>query len=664
MKNWVLYDQYEKFNVNNECIPIILGERLTKEEICDISSYYSVNVSIGTSYINNQNEDNLYFKGKREDDSICIIKRGSKVKKLAEVYALHKNIPLQEVAVISEIAGINKKYIHYISLNPTYEEIASVQNYCSDKKIGFIMANYLEELSLLIAKICSPNNRSNDFSSYFFPIIDDTIQPKNEGDLKIITRKEEPFERLINSDMYSSIIATHGSGEQLYFGNSKISATSNNNAEYSASKIKANHLFIDTCFGLRFEQPKGHPVSKPLWESLIKGNSSSIFLYPGVKENSSIECIWYYCLTKLGFDLGTCLRTINDNLWRAGELGNYVLIGSPEEKLFQKSTLNNCTPPIVVENITYKNKIIFNIDKDVTSDVILVKIHDKNVDLKEYILSSNIEVNWFIFEENLILYSPRNNLTGQYMLEKNTISLNEYTPNSFELLESLNVINASSQGQIKELKSTYTAATKQISYALYNTKSYNSLKKHMARLYNLKKTILIATLEKLSKTASEGIFPFTETYSSYFGINKPLETTQKSNTLCYYCNSSVRFKELNHNINKELERLIVYCPTCGIIEDKPNENSFLKVDSIIIDEDSIRVKISSELEKENQECFISITCQGNNLSKVYEVKTSQKGKISLETILEKKNVKREFNVIKVFMITEDKLWYAMKPMYL
>ncbi|MCL5972353.1 MAG: hypothetical protein M1499_07310 [Firmicutes bacterium] len=86
-------------------------------------------------------------------------------------------------------------------------------------------------------------------------------------------------------------IAGHGSGSDVYVGNDKISSEPNGTA-IIASELPTLGVFLDTCYGFKWDVAPDHPTTKALWQEFCVGPTRFIVAYWGIKDNSTLECDW------------------------------------------------------------------------------------------------------------------------------------------------------------------------------------------------------------------------------------------------------------------------------------------------------------------------------------------------------------------------------------
>lgn len=659
MLKWLLIDSsIFNFVIGNELtfkpgyLPIIHNETNSLAHIKTIAKRYEVSLQL----IDNLDDLREFIiqpistNPKARSNAICAIAKGSKAKLFAQIYSCHKNIRLIEFENIEELREYKVDYITIFSFEPDVESLIQTNQFLYDKKIGFVIGENLAELSFFTAKILTPIQ--NYFhNSIYLQMIEDTMQSQNIADkIYIYTRKKDPFDRLMEHNvqgMDNLIVAAHGNGEEIYLGLKKIVSKEPDINRKLASEINVLNVFLDSCFGLKTHQPKNHPQLYPLWRTLLLSGLRSLILYPGIKDNSSVECNWYLGLLHLGYTFGHIVSLINKNISRcANEIGRYILLGDPEQNYSLGKDL-----------ITHEeNKVLDTLDVYIDNPKYFIELDfSEQVDLegKGFITQSG-ESEWLLTGKNKVLIinlSPSSKgLSGSF---KKLDKLNNVIDFRFNELNLMKLMPPSANGFTKQLEATFASISSHYPKAGFNSKHFRKFQDNLSKVETLRNKIANSVLKSLLNEAKSGLFPITEKYSGNFVMSHYEETKE----LCF-CGKNLTKKVLISPLEMSIKREILLCSSCGTIEDRPLFDESVRIKLKTLDDiesgDTLTVRIESVGINQFDFGLTYIGCNSPLIS------------ITNETVFEVNlpvETESKYNSLKFIGLVNERLWVITKPVY-
>ncbi|SFJ77385.1 hypothetical protein [Thermoflavimicrobium dichotomicum] len=656
MLKWLVIDSSMlNFVISNELIfkpgylPIVHDETNPLEHIETIAKRYKVSLQI----IHNLDDlreltiQIISANNKTRSEAICAIEKGSKAKLFAQIYSYHKNIKLIEFENIEELQDYEVNYVTIFSFTPDVDSLIKTNQFLHNKKVGFVIGGNLAELSFFTAKILTP---VQDYvrNSVYLQMIDDKMQSQNINDqIYIYTRKKDPFDRLMEHNvkgMDNLIIAAHGNGEEIYLGSKKIVSKEPDKNRVLASKINVLNVFLDSCFGLKTHQPKNHPQLNPLWRTLLLSGLRSLILYPGVKDNSSVECNWYLGLLHFGYTFGHIVSLINKNISRcANEIGRYILLGDPEQNY-----------SLVKDLITYKeDKVLDTLDINIDNPKHFIELEfadQINLERKGFV-TQNGESEWLLTGKNKVLIVSLNpstkGLSGSFKMLDNVVK------SSFNELNLMKLMPPSANGFIKQLEAAYASISSHYPKASFNSKHFRKLKDNLSKVEMLRSKIAISVLKSLLNEAKSGLFPITEKYSENFVMSHYEET----NEFCF-CGKNLTKKVLISPLDTSIKREILLCSSCGTIEDKPLFDEFVRIKLNSLDNVESGGILTVRIESEGINQFdYGLTYIGCN-SPLINIANESVFEVTLTV-----DSQSQYNSLKFIALVNERLWVITKPVY-
>lgn len=185
----------------------------------------------------------------------------------------------------------------------------------NNSKIPYVLlaSKCIIGLSYFIAKFLTiPKKVALETSTGFFlNMVESTPSIKDNGLIKMISRKNYPFEFLTESKEYYQLgaIAAHANSRVLYIGNQKLGDKQEFQLSYVSNKLGLGSLFLDSCFGLSFSAS-----GETLIEDLSYSNLDSIVCYKGIKDNYFVECLWYLAYRLRGLSSVEATVEVNNNI--------------------------------------------------------------------------------------------------------------------------------------------------------------------------------------------------------------------------------------------------------------------------------------------------------------------------------------------------------------
>jgi len=165
------------------------------------------------------------------------------------------------------------------------------------------------------------------------------FKSRNWGLLQIIDREEwtpEMIRSTVTSEHGMLLLHVHGMADRFYIGKCSIGGSdheeqddSHNGEIIDPAAIRAQHIFVDTCAGIRLDTHlTPHPVQVAF--RILDEWAASYVSTTAVKDNSWQECLLFYALSRAGLPLGLAVAWVNYWLIQAQvDAPCYFLIGEP-----------------------------------------------------------------------------------------------------------------------------------------------------------------------------------------------------------------------------------------------------------------------------------------------------------------------------------------------
>lgn len=342
----------------------------------------------------------------------------------------------------------------------------------------------------------------------------------------------------------------------------------------------------------------------------------------------------------MGFDLGTSVRLINENLRsRGNEFSRYVLLGDPRHTIFD--------PPPCVPNDHMECA-------DNTSDIpaALLPI-SHNV---QHIVSPR-DATWLRVSESQALVISYRGIGDHRHFESVVDALPiPRSPSVLQKLEWLRVIPKNARGLIRDWETSYTGASQQYPRAFLNTRAAHKYTDLWTRIERNWKSLRSQTMDSILASASEGMFPLTEMYSSSFR-----STLYRLAESPCECGLPQTIKVLTFAFNSSISRDIYMCARCGVTQDVPHGQSLLF---------SVRYTSDSTLS-----AWFSIQGSiGAGTTEIGVVAIGTKDPVRIEGLLSDGQINvagtidfppggRPQNILKAFLMDDSDLFCLQRPLY-
>lgn len=493
----------------------------------------------------------------------------------------------------------------------------------------FLVSGNIQNLTYLIAKFLTvASNQDIDAKSFFLNLIEPSHQIKENEVLKVVSRKNYPYEFLTESEENYAIgaIVSHAEKDVLYVGNKELGPTSDKNLSSIANNLGLKSLFLDSCFGMYFSNKKN-----TIYEDLAVSSLDSFICYRGIKDNYFYECMWYVLCRLRGLNSADSTLNINKNLqFRTSDFPNYVNIG------FDNFVYNRF-PFVEYEVDSSKKMFLCNGN----GEACLGKCSVSNLSYYEdFSLVSPNKIFWLIdyVDSEILFFTEKNKLPLELKFINLEIELEKVVKN-FDFLIALrkswskllmNKILAYSQ-QLENVAEMLTKAraVSDIAYKCY--RKIQDLNKQEDEI----KSLLLTEIGRGSLSCS----PFSESYIHKF----KLEQIIYSNNYCPNCGQQLMTKRLVNIIEPKNERFIDYCLACGQVKDLGTNNQYIEFLDFNFFGDSLEINLKSCI---NEKILLVIPEVG---IKLYSINQGD------NKIYVKNSERKKIKMIKCFYICEEKL---------
>jgi len=487
-------------------------------------------------------------------------------------------------------------------------------------------------LSYLIAKFLtiSVQPLEKKETGFFLNMVEAAPSIKNNGIIKMISRKNYPYEFLTEStESYQiSAIAAHANSKVLYIGNKKIGYEQERDILSVVNNLTLESLFLDSCFGLSFSKDRDS-----LFENLCYSNLDSAVYYRGIKDNYFIECLWYITYRLRGRNSIEATTEVNKNLeFRTTDLPLYITVGYDESNY----ELGAFTEYVQSEEDLFNFETVTKNPSSLGFCRILSNVNE----FAKLSLLSPRRVSWCIDYKNneILLHSE----TIQLPNELNFVDLRA---KFLKIRRDFNGIVDFKKSWGKELKNKlllYEQQLNNVSLLLRKAQLFSDiafkLNKKLQDLSILGLEIEELLLQEVGRD-SMTTGPLSESYIDKFEV----ENVDFTFGCCPYCSSKTARKEIVSIIKKEERRFIEYCLKCGQINDLGVDFDAVSVLSVTKLEQKLEIILESKIENK-----VLIRLLGAD--SIIEWVTLGTNKLIVPIEEEK-----QFNVLKCFYIYSDKL---------
>jgi len=225
--------------------------------------------------------------------------------------------------------------------------------------------------------------------------------------------------------------------------------------------------------------------------------------------------------------------------------------------------------------------------------------------------------------------------------------------------EALRVIPRAAKGYVKEWESTAAGLASVYPQARTSVKHAIKAKRLAEHLSELRRQINILIRDALLRQATEGMFPFTELYSSTFMFKG-----QDYYGMCS-CGGRISKKLQSHCLIPTVERAVLICSGCGIVADSPSRRAHLTLTSNFTTSTKGRLELCVGLPPVPRQSsfYWGVTYFGNRAGPLtFETgATSERTDVRVSLPIE---ASKGFSAVKAVAICGEDLWYGTHPLYI
>lgn len=496
----------------------------------------------------------------------------------------------------------------------------------------------LESLSILIAKLFYKNDNNKTYNFLLLNMIEPNHEIRHFDNIEFISRKNNPFEYIVNSDKRITDVSMiiHGNGENLYLGNVKMHPNilaNNEKDKYAIShifkKLNTQNLLLASCLGMKFGR-----FNSNTFESLINSPLQSFITFRGIKDNYFAECSWYIILKTAKYGNDKIVQIINYNIKnRTNDVPMYVAVGWDQN---YKQYFSNFS------NYSLKGNYLVAEDEHQSRYGKCLISNFENEGFHFYSLTNKQRIHWVISSDGKELYFmiegdflPREIelINTRNLLEKVNVSYDNILELKGSWSKSLKNSIVDQQNQLKNLISLFNDAKLYSDYAI-------KFKIKQEKLYETNKNIEINILKELTNKQNS-LSPISEVYSPMFEISKSSEGEYEK--YCTTCNKKIVVKRLHSIKNRWNRRKVYNCFNCGQIKDV-SDLEYVNVENIDLENNSIKLIINV-----SKDCIIyPVVLSGETNS--YILEAGQTIYVDIEILK-----KREYDTLKIFSISSGML---------